>query len=214
MLTNQNIYDAFKLYKKDISDVSTDLFVQWCNFIMAFIYLKLCSTSPDKLRKTYNFTISSGTTAYNLPADFKQMGPWENGLYTVNTDGTIGTQVAYNGYGAKSFGYYLTSTQIIINQPPNTSQAVVLRYTPDTPIFTSLADYWTTDKTIAGDPILGDDDLEYLLRAIDVQYCSWDEDLPMEGFADQRFVRILSEMLGRQRNTPNVYPLNYNLGAF
>ena len=215
MISLQTTYDAFKAYKKDISDVGVDLFIQWCNYAMSMAYDRITSTTPDKLRKDFPITLSGGgNQTIALPSDFGKMSNWQTGVYLLDNNGLPRSTLAMNNYGESGTGYYLTPTSIVITNAPTDTQAAILRYTPKMPVFTSLSDYYTDDKTITGVPIYNDWDLEFTVRAVDIQYTMWDEDIAMEPIADQRFVRILSEMLERQRQTPNVYKIDPYVQGF
>jgi len=199
---------AFGNYKRDISDVSNDLFVQWCNYIVGFVYDKLVDITPDKFLSTTTISVQNGTAAYDLPADFRDMKRVGTGLYSVGTNGlAVDSPLAMTGFANGATGYYLLDDQIVLTPQPQQSYSLILRYTPLEPNFTSINDYFTVDKLTGGVPLVRTSDLEYLVRAIDVQYTMWDADPSMESIADFRFVRILSEMLSRQRSTPNSYNL-------
>lgn len=203
-----SIKTSFGYLKKDISDVSDALFVEWMNNIMAFVYKKVAGASPDKMLSTYTISVNSGTTSYALPADFGDMDTIGTGLYPVDSNGDIGEYpLAYTGYASVNNGYYISDTNIVLTPKPTASTTYVLRYLPATPVFTSTADYFTVDKLSTGKPVVDTEEREYLIRALDVQYSIWDEDLGIEGVADQRFVRILSDMLSRARSTPGSYNL-------
>lgn len=202
------IKTAFGNYKRDISDVSNDLFVQWCNYILGFVYDKLVDVTPDKFMSTTTISVANGTAAYDLPVDFRDMKRIGTGLYSVGTNGQpVDSPLAMTGYASGATGYYLLDDQIVLTPQPQSSYSLILRYTPLEPNFTSINDYFTLDKLSTGLPLVRTSDLEYLVRAIDVQYTMWDADPSMESIADFRFVRILSEMLSRQRSTPNSYNL-------
>lgn len=202
------IKTAFGNYKRDISDVSNDLFVQWCNYILGFVYDKLVDVTPDKFMFTTTISVANGTAAYDLPVDFRDMKRIGTGLYSVGTNGQpVDSPLVMTGYASGATGYYLLDDQIVLTPQPQSSYSLILRYTPLEPNFTSINDYFTLDKLSTGLPLVRTSDLEYLVRAIDVQYTMWDADPSMESIADFRFVRILSEMLSRQRSSPNSYNL-------
>lgn len=214
MIQISSLKTTFGNYKKDISDVSNTLFLDWCQNISDFIYERVVSSNPDRYFTTYTFTRASGATSAALPSDFRDMGHFGAGLFTIDSQGNTSDSLTYTGYGASGYGYYISDGYIYFTQPPQQSTTYILRYIPLPPVFTAVSEYFSLDKTSTGKPIVRDEDREYLVRAIDVQYTMWDEDLGMESVADARFVRILSDMLRRQRMSPNVYNLESNNSAF
>lgn len=202
----------YRNFKQDISDVSNSLFLNWCNYIIGFIYDKLASSTPDKFFKTQTIQILNGQSTYSLPSDFRDMARIGAGLYPTDSNGgPTDSPLPLTGYGSGSNGYYLDNGNLVITKIPQATTVYILRYIPLAPVFTNDTEYFSSDKTQNGVPLFRDEDIEYLIRAIDVQYEMWDEDPSLESIADQRFVRILSELLERQRSTPNSYNLSdYN----
>lgn len=215
MIQLSSLKTSYQNYKQDITDVSNELFIEWCNYILSFIYTKIVNSDPDKLFTTQTINVVAGTTHYALNSNFRDVARFGSGLYpTDSTGAAVGNPFPYTGYASSSGGYYIENDDIVITPTPQKSDTYILRYIPNPPAFTALTDYFSSDKTSTGTPLLRDEDREFLIRALDVQYSMWDEDLSIEPIADQRFVRILSEMLSRQRSTPNAYSLNSYIGSF
>jgi len=213
MIQLSKLKTSYQNFKKDISDVSDSLFFDWCNYTMSFLYDKLLNVSPDKFSKELTITIPAGQTAYILPSDFKNISKTGTGLFLTDVSGT-GLALPYTGFGSSMFGYYLTNNQLKLTQPPKSATTYILRYIPELYQFIALTDYFTSDGSSTGIPYMADSDIEYLIRAIDVQYEMWDEDVLLEATADQRFARIIDEMLSRQRQTPNIYNFRSNFNSY
>jgi len=79
-----------------------------------------------------------------------------------------------------------------------------MKYIPQPPVFTDLTDYFTVDATNATVGLVEDRHMEYLVKAVDVLYEQWEEDLGLEGVADARMVRALGEVLESTCKTPQV----------
>lgn len=210
------IKTSFQNYKQDISDVSTALYVDWINYIAGYLYENLLSETPDKFLKTYTVTVASGTQNYTLPTDFLSLRGDGCGLYPVDSTGQAYDQpLSYTGYASSVNGYYIADNDLVITPNPTQSVTYILRYAPQPPTFTTdLTAYFTFDKTQTGTLFFPDHFKEYLIRALDVQYGSWDEDAGAESYADARFVRVMSELFEKIRQTPRVYTHDSSMSAF
>jgi hypothetical protein len=200
----------FGLYKKDISDVSDDLFIQWINNIADYLYGKLADLTPESFMVDYNFTVSSSVQTLSLPVDFEGMIGKETGIFYLDSAGVVTNRtLPYSGVGRTTPGYYrVRSTLYFTPNPWGGSQSFVLRYSPSRTRFTATTDYFTLDTLVGGIEIVGDRFTEYLIKAIDVQYDQWDEDPGAEGLADIRYVRALDELLEKIKPTPAVYSIS------
>lgn len=215
MYTLNQYREAYGRYKQDISDVSTTTFIDWMNYLTGFLYDKLCNTVPSKFIKTVNYSIQSGVDSYALPSDFRDVSRFSTGLFELDSSNRLVTPgLTQTSYGSGASGYYIEGNNLIITPQPQVGRTLSLKYIPLAPLFTDLSDYFSTDKLITGTALVRDEDTEYIIKALDVLYTQWDEDLGLEGVVDQRFVRILSDMLGRQRQMINVTKLNNFTGSF
>jgi len=213
MIQLQQAKNSFQRLKKDISDVSDTLFVEWCQYIVNYLYDQIVGTTDDRLRKSYSFSFSSGASTITLPTDFDAINVGGTGVFLTDTSGNVVSALTKTSFGSTEYGYYLDGNSLVITGAPYTSQAAILRYVGDAPVFSALTEYFSSDKTLTGTPIFKDADLEGIVRALDVQYCIWDEDISMEALADQRFVRALSQILSRARRTVETYNLNCNISS-
>jgi 1-deoxy-D-xylulose 5-phosphate reductoisomerase len=74
---------------------------------------------------------------------------------------------------------------------------------------TALTDYFTLDSTNTGLEIIPSEWLfNFVLKALDVLYHDWDENMGVEGVADMKFIRLLNELGMNIRRTPAVYALD------
>jgi len=204
-LSLQNVKDSFARLKKDISDVDNTTFIEWCNYLLHFFWRKLAHTSPDVFYQTQNYNVVANQDTYALPTNIDSLTMWGTGLYEVNNGIVSETPVNYVPFGSSQWGYYLNNGNIVFTPQPTQNKQYLLRYYPSPPEFTSLSDYFTFDKTALGQEIIPSQFRLYIVRALDVLYSDWDEEVGMESFADARFVRALSEILDHIRVSPSVY---------
>jgi hypothetical protein len=124
----------------------------------------------------------------------------------VNGKGEIDDKISLTGYGSKKEGYYLDGSKIVFTHydenPLNADY--VMKYMPSPPTIDDLDDYITVDGTASTAEIVEDEDLEYMVKAIDVLYEQWDEDPSKESIADFRFVRALGGLLDGFNRQPQV----------
>ena len=184
----------FEYVKQDISDVEVAVFISWCNRVMNFVWRKLRANDPDLFLIDQTYSVTSDNQSSSLPSDFGKIDIDGCGIYLLDNDGSpTSTQLAKVAYGSQLQGYYLEGSNIVFINANNNSYS--LSYIPKQPKFDSMSDYFTLDKLSTGTIIIDDEYMEYLVDAIDVKYCQWDDDVPSEGNADQRFVNVLSELL-------------------
>lgn len=208
----QTVFDSYNRFKKDISDVDSTLFLDWCNYMMEIIWHELVNSNPDSLFETTTISVTSGTAEYDLPADFDGLKGYGNGFYPQDSSGKIneGTQIPLTNIGSQQLGYYLDMTQrkVVFTPNPTKDQVYTLRYTPAMPEFTALTDYLTVDASLTGTIIIDSKFRLYTVRAIDTFYTQWDEEPGAESIADFRYIRELASILGEVRTTPGVYTLD------
>lgn len=106
-------------------------------------------------------------------------------------------------FGETRSGYMLTGNRIQFNNFVN--QNLVMRYIPQPPNLTNMSDCFTLDKAATGNVLVEDRHKELLLKAIDLYYAQWDEDMSMEGVADARFTRVLYNILDSYKRTVKVF---------
>ncbi len=114
------------------------------------------------------------------------------------------------GYGSKDEGYYLNGSNIVFTHydtnPLNADY--VMKYMPQPPAIDDLDDYITIDKTVSTAAIIDDQDLDCLVKAVDVLYEQWDADPSKESLADFRFVRALGGLLDGFNRQPQISQLS------
>jgi len=200
----QTAYNAFGRLKRDISDVPLATFNEWADFVNKFAYRKLISVDPERFLSSTTFTVSTHPQTESLPADFKNVLPLGAGFFVRDSNGDdTERELARTGFGSNTPGYYITGTNVVFTGMD--SETIVLRYIPTQAQIDDLTDYFTVDTLVGGVEIILEEYLEYAVKAIDVLYTQWDDDVSSESFADARFVRILSEMIDNFRKDPDVY---------
>lgn len=203
----QEAYDELELLKQDIADVDNDLFISWCNHVNRHAYRFISGIDSERFITELSLTnITSG--AQNLPNDFSSIQYFNTGVFYVDNNGnSTNRQLPLLPFGSTQPGYYLNGTQIVFLNI-STSTNFVLRYIPNPPTFTSMDDYFTTDKLSTGKEIIPTQYLLALRDHLDVMYSQWDEDVSYEAVADARWVRELNELANNIRRTPSSYGSN------
>jgi hypothetical protein len=282
MIQLQSLYDSYKRYKGDIADVEGGTFIEWCDFILKFLYNQLKGEDPERVVQETAYVGVVNLQKNTLPSNFLDLKQTSCGLFVVSkgvlfyttetapfvegddvigdisgatatvsklgtgylelknitgnfidgelvqeisltagsatTVGQVNFEVANKNdldevsFGSTSPGFYLTGNQLALVQQAGTN--LLMRYIPQAPNFTSLTDYFTLDKTATGQPIVEDRHKELLLKAIDLHYAQWDEDMSMEGVADARFTRVLYDVLDSYKRTAKVFSFENTNSSF
>jgi len=191
MITVAQARTGLENRKKDITDVSSSVFLEWCNTINNFAYRHLIGTDPERYISETTISVVSGTSDYDLPATFNNVQVLGTGLYERDSNNiAIDTQrLPVTGVGSQQYGYYISGAYITITPTPASSYTLSLRYIPNLTQLTA-----TSDSLVIDQPYL-----LYVINALDVLYSIWDEDKNNEAFADARFVRSLSELVNNMR---------------
>jgi len=194
--------------KRDLSDVSTTVFTEWCNFVCDFAYDRIRGVDPERfMDSSTTYTVTSKPQTSALPADFLDMSEYGAGLFLIDSNGDDTNQrLTVTGPGRSDMGYYISGSNIIFTGMDNSSQ-FRLRYMPTRTRFTTSTDYFTLDTLTSGTEIIPERNLDYLVNALDVLYTVWDEQPGDESFADARFVRALDQMLQEIKRCPDSYQL-------
>jgi len=197
-LTVQTVYATYARFKKDISDVPQATFLDWADWVNKFAYRYIMGVDPERfIAETTIQSVSGQNWAY-LPTDFRDIQAFGCGLYFIDSNGLPRPlDGALMNPNANTNGYYIKDDRLYFTPVPNQSNSYQLRYTPIEPTIDAL-----TDTFIAP---LDARYIQYLVGAIDVLYDQWDEDIGMEGIADQRFTRLLDELGSRVRQQAAVY---------
>jgi len=209
----QSAYNSYGRFKRDISDVPTATFVEWCDWMNKFAYRYFLGIDAERFITTQSFSISTSPSTQALPATFKSMQPLGCGLFLVDTTGAdTPYSLPITGFGSTSPGYYLNGGNIVFTGLQNATYT--MRFVPKITTLTSLTDYFSVSGAIGGTEIFSDEYLQYVVAAIDVLYTQWDEDLGMEGLSDARFARLLEEYGRNINRSPGVYALDDISQAF
>lgn len=203
-MTVQEVYDLYLRYKKNLGDVSTELFLDWADEVNRFAYRIMYGTDPNRFIASSTVNVVTNTTSYALPTDFENMSPFGCGLYLVSGGIQTDRALPNTGIGSLNSGYYLQAGNIIITPNPQADNTYTLRYIPK---LSALDDFSDT-------MCIPDEYIYYVRDAIDCKYDSWDEDPGAEGLADQRFVRSLDELARNIRKDNAVMGINTNFSVF
>ncbi len=206
----QQAYDGVKNQLKDITDVPTTTFVQWCQYVNAFVYRYLLGTDPDRYILEKSFTLVEGQTTYALDSDFRDMSTWNTGFFLTspqpalsNTYITQPQRLPLSGPGQQTFGYYISRGNFIFTGQGWQTQVLTKRYSPTITPLIALGDFFTMDGTDDGIVIIPYEYLQAIVYALVQQYMVWDEEPGSESYADARFVRALNELCENIRRQPS-----------
>jgi len=134
----------------------------------------------------------------------------------VNGKGETDDKIGNTGYGSKKEGYYLNGSNIIFthydDNPLNADY--VMKFMPIPPVIDEMDDYISVDGTASTAEIVEDQDLQYMVKAVDVLYEQWDADPSSESIADFRFVRALGGLLDGFNRQPQVPKMSNPIGNF
>jgi hypothetical protein len=204
------IRTQFGEYKKDISDVSADLFLNWMNDLANYIYREILKAEPEKFMTELSF--NQTTNSKVLPAGFKNLISENSGFFYNDSNGFItDRRLPITHPGSQDIGFYLSGNSAIFTPPSwGISQSFTLRYLPKRTQFITATDYFTVDLLSTGTEIITDAEeyMDYLIKALDVLYTQWDEDVNQEGLSDIRYTRVLDELLENIRPLPKAYYLD------
>jgi len=194
--------------KKDLSDVSTTVFIEWCNYVADFAYDHVKGVDPERfIDDTNTYTVSSDPQTTALPSDFHDIGEWGTGFFLLDSESKdTDKRLVRSGPGQRIIGYYIEGTNVIFTGLDDSS-VYRLRYLPQRTRFTAEADYFTIDALTGGADLVPNYKTQYLVDALDVLYSVWDEEVGAEGFADARFVRSLGQLLSHIKKEPSAYGL-------
>ncbi len=198
--------EQLNIRKRDISDVGQATFLQWANFINRYIYRKLLSTDAERFIGEQAYAVSNPSTQ-PLPTDFRDINTLGTGFFFCDQNGRpTERRLVRQRYGASQVGYYINRSEVNF-VGINDSRTFMLRYSPKLVTFTSNDQYFTLDGTEDGVEIIPEEYMEYVVNALDVQYSMWDEEVGAESVADQRFVRVLDELIDNIKQEPYAYSI-------
>jgi len=194
-MTINEVKTKFELIKKDISDVSDDLFVYWCDQINKYIKNQIILADPEEYITTESYIVTSDYQTSALPTDFKNIQTLGTGLYLV--DSTTGEDtdsiLIPIRHGQNKQGYIISGSNIIFqNCEDNT---YTLRYIPKPTALTALSD----------DLVVPDEYMDFMIYAVDVYYNQWDEMAGAESLADFRNGRAMEDLLSQIRKDTSIF---------
>lgn len=197
-MTGQNVYDQFAR-ERDITDVSTTLFIQWLDHINRLVYRELIKADPERWITSTTYTITASPTTSTLPAGFRDIKELGTGVFERNSDGDdTEIQLTRSGFGSTSKGYYFSGASSIIFTGYTSSQVLVLRYIPTVSEITSLA------TTL----VVPDEFIRNVQDILNVLYSIWDEDVSGETYANIRVQGAINDLLSNIRRESDVYEIS------
>ncbi len=198
-MTVADVHEQFRLYKKEIADVDTSEFYRWCDTINRTAYRYLYRQESSQYVQSQSYSVLPNVTSYALPTNFLTMDTANCGLFLISSGGIqTNYQIFQTGFGAATPGYYLEGGSIVITPIPQIGFQFTLRYIPIVPEMDS-------DPSIL---VIPDEFMNYVLKAIDIQYDMWDEDPNAEVTADQRFINVLEELCQNMRKESGAFGVN------
>lgn len=200
-MTVQEVYNLFQRYKKNINDVSSELFLDWCNEVNRFAYRILFGTDPQRYIETDTITVLSNVSTYNLPDDFLNIQPLGTGFFVTQNGTPTNYTLPKTGFGSVEQGYYIYRDTFTLTPNPQQNTTIILKYIPQIDQLESFED----------DLVIPDEYIYYVRDAVDCLYDMWDEDVPAEGLANQRFNRALDELCRNiNKDSKTVGLITYN----
>lgn len=194
-ITVATLRTDLQLLKRDITDVSGDTFIKWCDYVNKFIYRKLIGTDPERLMQTQDYTVTESPNTQALPSGFRDINTYQSGFYYIDENNELTERrLARTGPGQRELGYYISGSNVTFTGF-NSTENYRLRYIPEVSEITATTD--TFD--------IPDEFNEYLLMAVDVLYNIWDEQPGAESLSDARFIRELDEFILNTRKEPGAY---------
>ena len=182
--------------KQDISDIDSSnsgTFLEWCNFANRQIYNYLIGIDNSMFVQPFPYTVTA-SGAQALPTDLLTFRGTGMGFFRIDANNeATANRLPVTGYGSRQQGFYLEGTNVYFTGF-NTTTNFILRYLPKPATFTKETEYFTLDGTETDEPIIEDFYRQALVADLNVLYSQWDEDMGMEGVADFRFTRTISEM--------------------
>jgi len=193
------IYTIWARQKQDVSDVSDDIFLDWCDWLNKFAYRHILGINSERFIEETTMNATSGQEWIYLPTDFRDIQRFGCGLY-VYTDGTRNeTSLTITNPNSSTAGYYIKNDRLYLRPTPVESATYMLRYAPDEPVITLATDYFIS--------ALDARYTQYIVQALNVLYNEWDENLGAEGISEARFVRLLDELSRNVSQEPTVYAM-------
>ena len=196
----QDVYDIYSRQKQDISDVDTDVFLDWCDWLNKFAYRHILGIDPERFIEETTITAVANQEYASLPADFRDIQRFGCGLYEYTDSVRTDTQYPITNPNSGITGFYIKNDRLYFTPTPTESHTYMLRYVPGEPEIDALTDYFITPLDARY--------IKYILGAIDVFYNQWDDNPGAEGIADARFVRLLNELSRNVKQQPAVYSLD------
>jgi len=85
-LTGTSVFTQYERQKKDISDVTTNLRIQWLDHLNRWFHNQLSGIDPERLIAVQNYTVTAKRQTEALPDDFQSLLPKNTGFYRNETN--------------------------------------------------------------------------------------------------------------------------------
>lgn len=132
--------DYAKSRNPDFQDVSnSEAILGIFNRVNSEIYEELIDIDPNRYRSIYDITVVTGTSEYDLPADFWRIKGTQQGVKKIE-QGQITESLYEREYGSPYRGYYITNDKVVLTPQPKASETLTLVYTPNIAEMTSTTD--------------------------------------------------------------------------
>lgn len=184
----------FDLRKEDTSDVSSTLFVQWCDHLNRELYRYFINSDAGRFISTQNYIVASSPYSEALPTDFRDIAHFGTGLYKIDANGNDTDDfLPITGKGSQRRGYFIEGASVTFTGITN--ETFEMRYIPLLTQLTSVSD------TLS----IPDEYIRYMSDGVDRFYEIWDNNPQAEFLADQRYISALDDMLKNYSRGPKIY---------
>ena len=193
-MTPASLLTYYTRHKKNLGDVSSDLWLDWCNEINRFAYRVIYGTDPERFISEDTISVVAGDSTYALPATFLNMEPYGCGIFKTSNGDNTEVRLTRTFFGSADYGYYINGTTINLTPEPQATDTLKIRFVPTIATMTATSDIL----------VIPDEFISYAKNAVDVLYNIWDENPGDEALSDQRFVRVFDEMARNIRKDTSV----------
>ena len=195
-ISQDDLRTDFNRLLKDTSDVSSELFNLWLNFISNYIYRVITDQEPERFIVEQSYSITNANLTYALPSDFWSINRNRCGLYKLDANNKLDKKLVTTQYKDEREGFYININNIYITPDPTNvdnfaDYTAILRYIPRISQITDPSD----------EVPLPDEFKEVIEHALKKFYFEWDRNSGEEQLSDQRYVRMLEDLMSEYCRT-------------
>lgn len=199
-ITVEEAIERLERQKNDtLSEVSTDLYLDWLNDLNFLLYHTLQKADMERLTTERLIPITDKTIGYQLPSDFKHVKGVDLGFYKMKSDSdgrlTAEKKLIKQIYGSTREGYRLRGANFELTRRPGSDYFINLRYVRS--INKLIA---TSDRMVVN--------FEDYVTAIDWlerEYGTWNIDINEANNASQKFGRDFAQLFSNNTREPKIY---------